>query len=116
MNVSGIAIATQPEHIEALSGRINSLGWAEVQASDGIGRLIVMVEGDNSEQESERIEVLKGLPHVLSADMVVHYFEEEPPRTSGFAKQEQDHLPPEEDGGRASVTSFYRGVKHFDES
>ncbi len=77
MNYSGIALGAVPEHEAQVRAAIDDLGWAEVHGSDGRGRMVVVIEGASTDEELERLQALRRLPHVLSAEMVIHYFEDE---------------------------------------
>lgn len=77
MNYSGIFATTQPKNLEAMTRSINGLEWAEVYQSDENGRIVVVLEGETTEEEIARLQKLKRLPGILTAEMVYHYFEDE---------------------------------------
>ena len=79
MNISGIAVMTTPERVDAVRREIEALGWAEVPHWSADGRLVVVFEGEDSGEEISRFKHLKSLPGVVAADLVMHYCGEEYP-------------------------------------
>lgn len=77
MNVSGILVLAAPTRLRGVVQAISQLEWAEVHRTDAQGRLIVTVESESSEEGLERFKALRRLPGVLSADLVIHCFEDE---------------------------------------
>jgi periplasmic nitrate reductase NapD len=77
MNISGILVLASQEQQDRVPGTINRLGWAEVHQSDAAGRLIVTIESASSEQGLERLKAVQRIPGVLSAEIVIHCFEDE---------------------------------------
>lgn len=102
MTLSGVMVGTNPQRLEAVKMALNAYPWAEVHHWDDQGRIIVTIEGESSEDNVERLKVLKALPHVLCAEMVVHCFEDEvqpapEPGMAGalnFLNDEQDAVIP----------------------
>ncbi len=77
MNISSILIKTRPENVEDVMQSISVFSWLDVHFSDGKGRIIVTVEGEDVSEETERIKELEQVPKIVSIDMVNHYFDEE---------------------------------------
>lgn len=67
MIISGIVVATRPEHLSKITEAVDELPWAEVHFSDPVGRLVVTLEAADLDQSMERMKALQGIPHVLSA-------------------------------------------------
>jgi len=65
--ISGIVIAGRPEHLSKITDEVNELPWARVHFSDPNGRLVVTLEASDLDQSMERMKMLQGIPHVLSA-------------------------------------------------
>jgi len=65
--ISGVVVATRPEHLSEISSAVDDLPWAEVHFSDPKGRLVVTVEASNLDESMERMKTLQALPRVLSA-------------------------------------------------
>ena len=77
MPISGVLILTNPPDQDAVARQVDALPWAEVHTRDELGRCIATVEGESTEEAIERLRILKVLPGVLSAEMIVHCFEDE---------------------------------------
>ncbi len=77
MNIAAVLVATQPEKTNELNDQINNFPWSEVHYVEDSGRMIVTIEGDSSEEDVERLKIIKKLAGVLSADMIEYYFEDE---------------------------------------
>ena len=67
MIISGIVVASRPEHLSEISEEVNSLPWAEVHFSDPAGRLVVTLEASDLDESMDRMKILQALPLVLSA-------------------------------------------------
>jgi nitrate reductase NapD len=78
MNLSGILVVVSPEYIDSTVAALHSLPGVDVHQQDAAtGRIIVTQEGETIEAEVEGLKRIKALPHVLVAEMVYHYFEED---------------------------------------
>ena len=67
MIISGVVVASRPEHLSEISEEVNGLPWAEVHFSDPKGRLVVTLEASDIDESMERMKTLQALPLVLSA-------------------------------------------------
>jgi len=65
--ISGILVASRPEHLSEISEEVNRLPWAEVHFSDPAGRLVVTLEASDIDESVDRMKTLQALPLVLSA-------------------------------------------------
>jgi nitrate reductase NapD len=65
--ISGVVVASRPEHLSEISLEVDGLPWAEVHFSDPNGRLVVTLEARDLDESVERMKALQALPHVLSA-------------------------------------------------
>ncbi len=73
-SVSGLCLMTRPEHLDAVVERLRELSWLEIHArEDATGRLIVVQEHDTVEEHEKGLRELQAIPHVLTADLVVHH-------------------------------------------
>ncbi len=78
MNISGIAVTTRPEWVESVGRSLAALEGVEVHATDvGSGKLVVTLEAPTVSAEIEGFKRIRALPHVLAADLVQHYFEDD---------------------------------------
>ena len=69
MTVSGIVMVCRPEDLEATTGAVDALPWADVHYTDPKGRLVVTIEAADVDESIERLETLQRLPRVLTAEL-----------------------------------------------
>jgi nitrate reductase NapD len=78
MNVSSIVIQARSEYIEGLVEEIKSCDFCDYHFHDAsIGKIIVTVEGEGIEQEMANVKQIEDLKHVISAEMMMAYSEDE---------------------------------------
>lgn len=77
MNISSVVVKSAPEYVEQVAALLNQSGQCEVYAHDEQGRIIVIIEGETTEEESQKLQTIQTLPHVLSAEMVYAFSESE---------------------------------------
>lgn len=93
MNVSSILVKTAPEYRDGVIDRINSLDLCEVHFSDESGRIIATIEGETIGKEMEKLELIQGIPHVLSADLMYSYSEGELAEAMEQIRKGKDPVP-----------------------
>ena len=74
--ISGVVVASRPEHLATVAEAVDALEWADVHYSDPAGRLVVTVEATGVEDSIARLEALQKLPNVLSAALAEYRLEE----------------------------------------
>jgi nitrate reductase NapAB chaperone NapD len=67
MIISGVVVASRPEHLSEISKDVVELPWADVHFSDPKGRLVVTLEASDIEESMEQMKTLQAIPRVLSA-------------------------------------------------
>lgn len=77
MNLSGIVVTTTAEHLHAVAAALASLPGVEVHRADETGRIVVVQEAAHVGAEIESFERIRALPHVVGAELVYHYFEDQ---------------------------------------
>ena len=77
MIVSGIVLASRPEHLAEVSQALEAISWAEVHFSDPRGRLVVIIEATDLDQSADRLKELQELPRVLMAELAQYCIDEE---------------------------------------
>jgi len=77
VNISSIVIQCSPKYVESLVAELKKGEICEYQIHDAKGRIIVILEEEGVENEVAKLTKLQGLPHVISADMVFAYSEDE---------------------------------------
>ncbi len=73
--ISGIVVASRPEHLDVVADAVESFEWATVHFSDSAGRLVVTLEADGMDASIARFETLQKLPNVLSASLAEYQLE-----------------------------------------
>ncbi len=77
MNISGIVVKTAPEDLNRVVERLKSSGLCEIHFLDGKGKIIVTVEGKDTDEEIRKLREIMNLPYVLCADLAYSYNEDE---------------------------------------
>lgn len=73
-SVSGLCLMVRPEHLDDVESKLADLEWVDVYARDQTsGRLIVVQEHQTIQEHQEGLRRLQAVPHVLTADLVVHH-------------------------------------------
>ncbi|MBW1886346.1 MAG: chaperone NapD [Deltaproteobacteria bacterium] len=75
--ISGVVVASSPEHLAEVSEAVDEFPWADVFYSDAAGRLVVTLEASGVDDSIERLLSLQNLPNVLSASLAEYYVEED---------------------------------------
>ncbi len=73
--ISGVVVASRPEHLAVVTDAVEAFSWADVHYSDPAGRLVVTVEADGMDDSISRFEALQRLPNVLSASLAEYQLE-----------------------------------------
>ncbi len=90
MNISGILVVAGPGRLDTVKEQLGRLEGVDVHQHDpASGRIIVTLEAEDVSGEVEGLKRIKALPGIVLAEMVYHYFEDDPHPVS--------ELPPELD-------------------
>ena len=78
MNISSIIVKTRPENYDAVWLNLQESGICEVHFGEKEkGIIIITIEGENVEEEIEKLNKIENMPFIISADMHMSYCEEE---------------------------------------
>ena len=78
MNISSIVIQAKPEHVEAIVQACKASDFCDYHFHDqSLGKIIVTVEGKNIDEEMAKMKKIEAIPHVICADMMMAYSEDE---------------------------------------
>jgi len=77
MNVSSIVVQTLPENVESVIESLKNSGLCDYHVHDPKGKIIITIEGKDVEEDIEKLVGVKGLPHVIAADMMMTYQEDQ---------------------------------------
>ena len=79
MNISGILVVADTARIDVVLAQLAALDGVEVGPCDrASGRIVIVQEAAHTDAEVAGFSRIRALPHVLSADLVCHYFGDEP--------------------------------------
>ena len=73
MNISSIVVQVPPSHLEDVVTFIKKSELWEYHLHDEKGRIIVVIEGENIEEEIHKLQSLQAVEHVTSAEMVFSF-------------------------------------------
>ena len=93
MNLSSIVILTRPEHLNEVLKTIKSSHDYEYHLHDDMGRIIVTIEGKDTEEEIGKLRNLQAIPHVISAEMAFAYSEDELEQEREKLEKSTDNIP-----------------------
>lgn len=91
MHYSGILVLSDPASCQDCIQELTSCNGVDVYSNDpATGRIVVVLETETLDAQESGLRRVQGLPHVLAAELVYHYFGDEP------------GAEPREDGGSTS--------------
>lgn len=93
MNLSSIIVQVKPDHLENVIDAIKTSGDCEYHLHDTKGRIIVTIEGKDTEEEIRKLKNIQAMPHVISAVMVFTYSEDELEKDREKLEKMKDNLP-----------------------
>jgi nitrate reductase NapD len=78
MNVSSIVVQALPEYIDGLVEEFKNGDVCDYHFHDKeTGKIIVTIEGEGVTEEIAKLKIIEKLPHVIAADMMMAYSEDE---------------------------------------
>jgi nitrate reductase NapD len=79
MNLSGIVVFVPPARVADGVAALNALEGVEVHhAQTESGKIVVVQEAASVHDEIDGLKRIKALPDVIAAELVYHYFAEDP--------------------------------------
>ena len=93
MNLSSIVVLTKPDHLEKVLDSIKSSDDCEYHLHDEKGRIIVRIEGKDTDEEIGKLKKIQAIPHVISAEMVFAYSEDELEREREKLESSKNNIP-----------------------
>ena len=94
MNLSSIVIQTRPENVNKVVDQIKNSSFCEYHMHDEKGRIIVTIEGKDTEEEVVKLKQIQEMSLVVSAEMVFAYSEEELEREKENLEKTGNNIPP----------------------
>lgn len=77
MNISSIVVKTLPNYLDEVVENLKKCAVCDYHLHDEQGRIIVTIEGEDVNEELQKLRVIEEIPHVMSADMQMAYSEDE---------------------------------------
>lgn len=78
MNISSIVVQAKPLHVKSIIEACEAGDFCDYHFCDEEkGKIIVTVEGENIDEEMAKLKKIQAIPHVICADMMMAYSEEE---------------------------------------
>ena len=78
MNISSIVIQAKPLHVKEIIEVCEASDFCDYHFCDEEkGKIIVTIEGENIDEEMGKLKKIQAIPHVICADMMMAYSEEE---------------------------------------
>ena len=78
MNISSIVVQVRSEYIDEVVNTLKESDFCDYHFHDkSMGKIIVTVEGENISEEIEKVKKIQTLPHIIAADMMMAYSEDE---------------------------------------
>jgi nitrate reductase NapD len=93
MNVSSVVVKTAPEHLNQVIAEINAVAGCEVHFSEPSGRIVVTIEGETLGEEMQTLTSLQDISHVMGADLIYSYSEDELSKAMAHFRDVQDAVP-----------------------
>lgn len=79
MNISAILVTTRPNNTNHMIETLNQLSGVEVYQNDpSTGKIIVIQEAESIHDEVDGLKKIKSLSGIVLAEMVEHYFGDDP--------------------------------------
>ncbi|MEN8125283.1 MAG: chaperone NapD [Bacteroidota bacterium] len=92
MNLSSIVVQVNPSYLDEVIEVIHQSDLWEYQLHDEKGRIIVIIEGEVTEEEVAKLQELQAVKHVSSAEMAFSYSGDELEEARQFL-EEKEKLP-----------------------
>jgi len=93
VNLSSIVIQTRPEHLDQVLEAVKNSGYCEYHLHDEKGRIIVTIEGKDTEEEIVKLKNIQQIPFVVSAEMAFSYSEDELESERNRLEKSGDNIP-----------------------
>ncbi len=78
MNISSIVVQVRQEYVDEVVETLKNADFCDYHLHDkSIGKIIVTVEGEGVAEEIEKVKKIQAVPHVIAADMMMAYSEDE---------------------------------------
>ncbi|RQH03626.1 chaperone NapD [Paraburkholderia dinghuensis] len=76
IHIAGLVVYASPAHLKNVAGTISRMAGAEIHAVSELGKLVVTIEGNGSDEVANTLQAIHGLPGVYSAALVYQHHED----------------------------------------
>ncbi|MDE5418364.1 chaperone NapD [Labilibaculum sp. DW002] len=108
MNISSIVIRTLPEHSENLVSELKKSEICDYYLHDET-KIIVTIEGEGISEEIAKLKKIQKMDHVISADMMYSYSEDELDREKDKIEKSDEIKPWLNDNSKDAGLISYAG-------
>ena len=77
MTMSGVLVQVLPKNLDTVYKDLEDSGLCDVFHKDEKGKIIIVLEGENTGEEIQKLKIIQEMPNILSADMIQSNSEEE---------------------------------------
>jgi len=78
MNISSVVVQVKPENMDSVLEVLQNAAFCDYHFHDKEkGKIIITVEGESVDDEIRNLKIVQSLEHVISAEMMMSYSEEE---------------------------------------
>jgi len=90
MHFSGLLIRTHPASVDACKRELSRCPGLDVYATDAPGgRIVAVLETTTAQEQEDGLRRAQSLPHVISAELVYHYFGDADDSANESSKEEK---------------------------
>ncbi|MFC2125856.1 chaperone NapD [Bacteroidota bacterium] len=93
MNISSIIIHVKPVHLREALDSINNSEDYEYHLHNKKGKIIITIEGVDTKEEINKLKKLQAMPHIISAELVFSYSEDELNQERDKLEKIKEHIP-----------------------
>ncbi|WP_331775794.1 chaperone NapD [Sulfurospirillum sp. 1612] len=78
MNISSIVVQVLPKYMDGVLEILKNAQFCDYHYHDSeTGKIIVTIEGESVDDEIRNLKIIQGIEHVIAADMMMSYSEDE---------------------------------------
>lgn len=78
MNISSVVVQVAQKDFDGVLEILQNATFCDYHFSDkNLGKIIVTVEGESVDDEIKNLKTIQAIPHVIAADMMMSYSEDE---------------------------------------
>jgi len=75
--MSGILVQVLPINLDSVYQDLKNSGLCDVYHKDEKGKIIIVLDGENTGEEMQKLKIIQSMPNILAADMIQSNSEDE---------------------------------------